>query len=233
MPSEFQLPGESAHPRTDVATTSPPSTWEYLEAHAAHFAKMTGHSPPQLVMKEGAYRTSLALIRGTVPLDPGVIALLDPEEAAFYVAYTMTLMKATSNRLHDVPSAFGLDEETLPSTAKYILSVACGLILLGILWFSAASVIPGMYDRHYQVPRLAALLFLENAMIWIALTRYAKDRVSIHFREASRLTGNPSAGRSFIRKMRIFYRTRRGTVPLKGFRRIVANWEIYMSLPRE
>jgi len=230
MPSEFEQLSDA--PSRAVSSAEPNVTWEYLEAHAAHFAKKMGEPTPQLVMKEGLYKANLALLRGTVPLDPGVLAILNLEESAFYVAYMMMLTTATSERLHSPSAALGLDEQTLPSTAKYMLTVVLAMVALAIVWTVASFTFPAMLDSRYQILRHVVLLLLENVVLISALTKYIRDRGAPNFRGAAFLTGNPAAGRSFLRKMRVFYRTGRGTKPLTAFRRLWAQWEVYISVPK-
>jgi hypothetical protein len=232
MPSEYEQSAIAATPINALPPARPIVTWEFLEANAVRFAHAMGEPTPKLVMKEGMYKSTLAVMRGTVPMDPGVLAILDLEESKFYLAHQMVLQEAAAERRSSLAARYGFGSNSAPITSRFFLTLVVAMVALVAAWIGMIELFPASVEPRFRLITHALLYLLEIGVITIAQSYYIKSLYSTYFARAAHVAGNADVGRSCIQKVQALYYTKRGTKPLKGLRRLVVSWGIWLTTPR-
>lgn len=203
-----------------------PASWEYLENNAIRFAKALGDPPPEVVIQEGVFRMNMSAMRGKIPIDPGVLAVLDLEESAFYVAYMLVVTRVVKEyfggplRMFNPAAGFKvLAKHWKPRDLIHLVLVVpvTAVVFIFLRWRLS----------HGEAPTFLSALGIVVALVAVQLPfqwQLMRRIQSSYFEGAVALAGNREAGKSFYRKILTFYRTGRGTRPLTGLRKRLVDW---------
>lgn len=233
-------------PRTKPAATGRPSnalacrtikaledsrnalTWESLQAVAYRL------NPTAEVAFTTSYIKQARLLRqGKVPIDPDLLARLDPQEATFYIAYIIAASGPVPSpwtpfrSLHPIALWNDLKSDPDKAYARRLVLTLAGFLAGWALFFTTILLV-----KAYPY----ALVSIPSALLWLALSltmsvslalfcelsllgQINKRQYGRLFWTAVELDGDEDAGRRFILKRMLFNATERGKRRLLRFER--------------
>jgi hypothetical protein len=172
----------------------------FLQNSARYFAELRGESPPEVVLCQGLYNANAASARGAVPIDPRILAFLDLEEVAFYVAFRYVSTRENRSYLKR-PGGLLNVWDTSKRIRQYVKK--SDWIWLGVVVVASALALvltspPGLFAINYAV--LGLVVLAVTGLLAPLFLRFLWGSIHRLFEQAVSLTGNREAGISFVRK---------------------------------
>jgi hypothetical protein len=199
-----------------------PVRWEFLEGAASWVSQALGEPEPFLTLVSNSEEAHQAYKRGQLGLDPGLIAILDEDEATFMIAHALVVRKSLKSRdymRHRPPISFRAYAGPWRPGEKRNLALTLGsLMIWTLVWFS------GRFDPWLFAGVFVALL---TPHLFSSI-RFFGER---HFLQALALTRDVDKAESYVRKTLAYRFTKKGTKPLTGWRRALARLAFWMNVP--
>ena len=209
--------------------TSAPVTWEFLEAVAVQLALIADEPAPNLVLKEGLWNVNLAMTRGQIPLDPGLLAILTPEEATFLIAYMMAVRRM-QRQLYSVTPQGPPGPWLARRNAYWATSTRAFLVTMTVIITLLVTTTVTGHSRSFPYLLIPAFAVAITLQVIVQMRGVRKIQWG-YFEDAAAIAGSRAAGRSCLAKLHMFYASKRGTRRLTGWRRWIANVGIKMAAP--
>lgn len=209
-----------------MPTTHLPVSWEFLDGTARQVAEVMGEPVPEVVLKEGHLGQQWAVMHQKLPVDPGLLAHLEPDEATFWIAFLLVHLR--ENRVMKSTGGFPFSKNSRyrQMFPDFLYAFLPGLALATIIPFAVFGL-PTVFLPIVILP----LMVLASGLMLHFMSRGQRKVMASIFRDTTAITGNEEAGRSLMKKWTVFRWTKRGTKPLRGLGKLMAHYQYWIMTP--